>query len=354
MIQEHRIAVIAGDGVGPEVVREGLRVLRTAADQFGFRVRVSEYPFGTEHWLRTGEVFPDAAFAEVRQHDAILLGAIGDPRAPVGLVERGVIGHLRWDLDLYVNLRPIKLYHERFCPLKDKKPEDVDMVIVRENTEDAYVQPPVFEDQGTADEVAWQPMRYTRRGTERIVRYAFELARTRPRRQLALIDKANAVRAQDIYTRVFAEVAKEYPDVKTDHAYIDAACMWMVKNPEWFDVAVTTNLFGDILTDLGAMIQGGMGVAASANLHPGELGLFEPIHGSFPKAAGQNTANPLATIMAVQMMLDFLGEKEAAGAVERAVAELLRGGRVRSLRAGEHRTDEVGGMVVEQLAAVGV
>ena len=352
MPRTHRIAVIAGDGVGPEVVEQGLRVLAVAADRFGFAVELTRYPYGTEHWLRTGEIFPDSATDEILDHDAVLLGAIGDPRAPVGLLERGIIGHLRWDLDLYVNLRPVRLYDARFCPLKDKRPEDVDMVIVRENTEDAYVQPPRFENKGTPDEVASQQMRYTRAGTERIIRYAFELARTRARRKLLLVDKANAVRAQDLYTRVFAELAAHYPDVETDHAYIDAACMWMIKNPEWFDVAVTTNLFGDILTDLGAMIQGGLGLAASANLHPGKLGLFEPIHGSFPRAAGKNIANPLATIGAVGMMLDYLGEKAAAAAVEGALAALLRSGRVRSLRAGEHATDELGDLYLERFHAL--
>ncbi len=349
MSKTHRIAVLAGDGIGPEVVAQGLRVLRAVASQFGFGIDTTAYPFGTDHWLETEEIFPDSAFEEARGHDALLLGAIGDPRAPVGLIERGIIGRLRWDLDLYVNLRPIKLYDSRWCPLKDKKPGDVDMVFVRENTEDAYVHPPVFQDQGGSDEVAEQPMRYTRAGTERIIRYAFEVAKSRPRRQLTLVDKANAIRAQDLYTRVFAEVAKEYPEVKTDHAYIDAACMWMVKNPEWFDVGVTTNLFGDIITDLGAMIQGGMGVAASGNFQPGGFGLFEPIHGSMPKAKGKNTANPVATINAVGMMLDFLGEREAAAAIDGSIAELLRSPRVQGLRAGVHATDEWGDMVLEQL-----
>jgi 3-isopropylmalate dehydrogenase len=353
MSKTYRIAVIAGDGIGPEVTREALRVLRAVCSVLDFQIQLTEYPFGTEHWIKTREVLPESAFEEASRHDAIFLGAIGDPRAPVGLIERGIIGRLRWDLDLYVNLRPIKLYHERFCPLKDKTPADVDMIFVRENTEDAYVQKPVFENEGTPDEVASQSMRYTRRGTERIIRYAFELARTRPRRQLLLIDKANAVRAQDIYTRVFAAISSEYPDVKTDHAYIDAACMWMVKNPEWFDVAVTTNLFGDIITDLGAMIQGGMGIAASGNIHPGKLGLFEPIHGSFPKAAGRNTANPIAAIMAASMMLDFLGEKQAASSVESAVANLLRSGTITSLKAGEHKTDELGDMVVREIEGQG-
>ena len=349
MSRSHRVAVIGGDGVGPEVVREGLRVAHAAGARFGFALETSEYPFGTEHWLATQEVFPDSATTEILEHDAILLGAIGDDRAPVGLIERGVIGHLRWDLDLYVNLRPIKLYDERFCPLKGKTPADVDMVIVRENTEGAYVQKPRFENHGTADEVAIQEMRYTRAGTERIIRYAFEVAMTRPRRKLMLIDKANAVRAQDLYTRVFAEVASEYPDVETDHAYIDAACMWMVKNPEWFDVAVTTNLFGDIITDIGAMVQGGMGVAASANLHPGKLGLFEPIHGSFPRAAGKNIANPLAAIAAVGLMLDYLGHRNAATAVDTAIASLLCSGRIESLSAGAHGTDEIGNMVIAEI-----
>jgi len=350
--RHYKIAVVAGDGVGPEVVREGLRVLDAAALQFGFSVEKTEYPFGTEHWLRTGEIFPDSAFEEVQRHDAILLGAIGDPRAPVGKIERGIIGHLRWDLDLYVNLRPIKLHDARFCPLKDTRPEQVDMVFVRENTEDAYVQKASFENKDTPGEVASQPMLYTRKGTERIIRYAFELARGRPRRKLTLVDKANAVRSQDLYTRVFAEVGREFPEVETDHAYIDAACMWMIKNPDWFDVAVTTNLFGDIITDIGAMIQGGLGIAASGNFHPGKLGLFEPIHGSFPKAAGKNRANPLATISAVGMMLDFLGEKEAARAVDQAVAHLLRSGRIPSLKAGALPTDRLGGMMMEELAGV--
>ncbi len=349
--RKHRIAVVAGDGIGPEVVAQALRVLRAAAERFGFEVELTEYPYGTDHWLKTEEILPDAAFEEIRGHDAIMLGAIGDPRAPIGLIERGIIGRLRWDLDLYVNLRPIKLLDARFCPLKNKGPEDVNMVIVRENTEDAYVQKPTFIDKGTADEVASQPMTYTRKGTERIIRYAFEIARSRPRKHLTLIDKANAVRAQDLYTRVFAEVGEEYPDVETAHLYVDAACMRMVESPESIDTAVTTNLFGDIVTDLGAMLQGGMGVAASANLHPGVLGLFESVHGSFPQAAGKNIANPIATINAVAMMLDYLGESEAAQAVESTVAELLTGGRIRSLEVGEHATDEIGDLVLDALAA---
>jgi 3-isopropylmalate dehydrogenase len=352
-MSQYDIAVIAGDGIGPEVTREALKVLAAAGDVFGFHVRGTEYPFGTNHWLATKELFPDAAFEEVRGMDAVFLGAIGDPRAPVGLVEYGVIMRMRLGLDLFVNLRPVKLYDARLCPLKDKRPEDIDMVIVRENTEDAYTAKPEFVDRGGPDEVASQPMRYTRRGTERIIRYAFDLARSRNKaKKLLLIDKSNAVPAQDLWSRVFAEVAKEYPDVKTEHAYIDAACMWMVKNPEWFDVAVTTNLFGDIITDLGAMIQGGMGIAASGNIHPGSVSLFEPIHGSAPKYAGKNVACPVAAIMAASMMCDYLGEKQAAVAIEKAVFDLLSTRKLKGVGTGDHPTNEVGDLVTAEVRKV--
>jgi 3-isopropylmalate dehydrogenase len=352
----HRIAVIGGDGIGPEVVAEGLKVLAAIAPRHGIRYEAVQYPFSTDRWLATGgehggETLPDGAFAEIQGMDAVLLGAIGDPRAPVGLVEHGVIMRLRVGLDLYVNLRPIKLYDERLCPLKDKTCADVDMVICRENTEDAYTAKAEFTDKGTADEVASQPMRYTRKGTERIIRYAFELARRRNKaKKLLLIDKANAVRAQDLWTRTFAEVAKEYPDIATDHAYIDAACMWMLKNPEWFDVAVTTNLFGDIITDVGAMIQGGLGIAASGNIHPGRVSLFEPIHGSAPKYKGQNVANPVATVMAVAMMLDHLGHPQAGRQIEAAVSGALQGGAIKSLSAGVQRTSEIGDLLSSAVA----
>jgi len=349
---QHEIAVIAGDGIGPEVVAEGWKVMEAAADVFGFRLRKDVYPFGSEHYLATKEIFPDAAFEEVRQHEAIYLGAIGDPRLPVGMIEFGIIAKMRFELDLYINLRPIKLYHERLCPLKDKTVEDVDMIIVRENTEGAYTGIFGFAHKGTALEVASQSMVYTRQGVERAVRYAFDLARKRPRKTLTLIDKANAVRAHDLWTRVFAEVGEQYPDVSREHAYIDAACMWMVKNPEWFDVAVTPNLLGDIITDLGAMIQGGMGIAASGNLHPGSVSLFEPIHGSAPKHAGKNVASPVAAILAGGMMLDYLGEKQAAASIEQSVADLLRDGRLRGVGTGEHPTNEVGDLVAAELRAM--
>jgi 3-isopropylmalate dehydrogenase len=354
MAGDYRIAVIPGDGIGPEVVREALRVLERVASIEGFRVKPTRYPFGAEHFLKTQEVFPDSAFEEVKGHDAILLGAIGDPRVPVGHLEFGIIARLRFGLDLYVNLRPVKLYAEHLCPLKDKRPEHVDFVVVRENTEDAYAGSYGHFKKGTPDEVATQQIIFTRKGVERIVRHAFELTRRRGRaRKLTLIDKANAVRAMELWTRVFEEVGRDYPDVTREHHYIDAACMYVVKNPEWYDVAVTSNMFGDIFTDLAAMIQGGLGIAASGNLHPGRVSLFEPIHGSAPKYAGQNVANPIATIMAVQMMLDYLGESRAARRVEESVAGLLRSRRLPSLGADSgFSTSQVGDLVLGELEKV--
>jgi len=348
-MSEYDIAEIAGDGIGPEVTAEAMKVLDAASEIYGFKLRKTVYPFGTDHYLATEEIFPDKAFEEVKGMNAVFLGAIGDPRVPVGLIEYGIIAKLRFELDLYVNLRPIKLHDDRLCPIKGKTIEDVDMIIVRENTEGAYAGMHGFVHKGQPLEVSTQTMVYTRAGVERVVRYAFEIAKNRPRKQITLIDKANAVRAQDLWTRTFAEVAAEYPDVKTDHAYIDAACMWMIKNPEWFDVAVTPNLFGDIITDLGAVVQGGMGIAASGNIHPGKVSLFEPIHGSAPKHAGKGVASPVAGIIAGSMMLDYLGEKVAAKTIEDSIIDLLRSGKLRGVSTGEHQTAEVGDMVVEAI-----
>src|SRR5688572_8711759 len=348
----HDIAVIAGDGIGPEVVREGLKVLDAAADVHGFRTRVEHMPYGADHYLKTKETFPDSALRAAHDFDAILLGAIGDPRVETGKLERAIISGLRFGLDLYVNLRPVRLYDARFCPLKDRGPEHLDFIVVRENTEDAYAGLGGILKKGSPNEVAVQEMIYTRAGCERVIRYAYDLCRKRAKlHRLTLVDKANAVRAQDIWTRTFAEVGLEYDDVHQDHAYVDAACMWMVKNPEWFDVIVTTNLFGDIITDLGAQLVGGMGIAASGNIHPGRVSMFEPIHGSAPKYAGKNSANPLATVCAVSMMLDHLGETVAAQAVEGAVRTLLTSGRVKSLSAGALPTSVLGDMVADELRA---
>ncbi|MCA9791471.1 MAG: 3-isopropylmalate dehydrogenase [Candidatus Eremiobacteraeota bacterium] len=346
----HRIAVLAGDGIGPEVCVQGLRVLERAAEMTGFSYQTVEYPFGAEHYLASGDLFPQSAFEEVSQCDAIFLGAIGDPRCPPGLLERGIVAKLRFELDLYVNLRPIKLFAEHVCPLKDKTCADVDMLVVRENTEGEYLALGGFARKGTPHEIATLECLYTRMGVERVIRYAFEQARLRPRKKLTLVDKVNAIPAHDLWRRTFAEVGQEYPDIETDGAYVDAAAMWMVKNPEWFDVVVTPNLFGDILTDLGATIQGGMGLAASGNLHPGKVSMFEPIHGSAPRHAGKNIANPLAAILAAAMMCDHLGHSQAARLIEGAVQNLFDQKILTDLSTSSGRkTDEIGDLVLEQL-----
>ncbi len=346
----YKIAVIAGDGIGPEVVDEGLKVLRCVADMEGFNFETKDYPWGAEHYLKTGETHPESAYSEYREMDAILLGAIGDPRIEVGLLEREIIAGVRFTLDLFVNLRPIKCMADHICPIKNKKASDIDMVVVRENTEGAYSQVGGIFKKGTKEEVAIAEMIYTRHGVERVIRYAFELAMTRPRKQLTLCDKANAIRPQDLWTRVFEEVGKEYPEITTDHAYVDAACMWMIKNPEAFDTVVTTNLFGDIITDLGSVLQGGMGVAASGNINPSGVSMFEPIHGSAPKYKGQNKANPIATVAAVAMLLDHLGETSSARKIEAAIEHLIVSKEIPDLssRSGL-RTSEVGDMICATL-----
>lgn len=349
----HRIAVIAGDGVGPEVTAEGLKVLARASKLFDFTYETTEFPFGSEHYLATGELLPEGQLDRFRAFDAILLGAIGDPRLPPGLVERGVIAAIRFGLDLYINLRPIKLYAERLCPIKGKTPADVDMVVVRENTEDLYTGIGGYFKRDTPDEVVIANQIFTRKGCERAIRYAFNLAATRGKqKKLTLVDKANAIEVQSIWRRTVQQVAPDFPGVTFDFAYIDAACMWMVKNPESFDVIVTPNLFGDILTDLGAMVQGGMGIAASGNIHPGQVSLFEPIHGSAPKYKGLNVVSPIAAIAAVGMMLDYLKEQAAATEVERAIASLVSSERIPSLDASSGLgTTQIGDMVCEELAS---
>lgn len=348
----YKIAVIPGDGVGPEVTVEAFKVVDRAASLFGFTYEAKRYPFGADHYLATNEFMPDGQLDEFRRMDAIFLGAIGDPRLPPGLVERGVIAATRFGLDLYINLRPIKLYAEHLCPLKDKKPEDIDMVVVRENTEDLYTGLGGLFKKGTPDEVAIANQIFTRKGCERAVRYAFELAKSRGKaKKLTLVDKANAIEIQQIWRRTVEEVAPEYPEVSFEFAYVDAACMWMVKNPEAFDVIVTPNLFGDIITDLGAMVQGGMGVAASGNIHPGKVSLFEPIHGSAPKYKGQNAVSPIAAISAGGMMLDYIGEKRAAVAIESAIERLLSSKRIPSLDAKSGlKTAQIGDMVAAELS----
>lgn len=332
MTRMRRIAVVPGDGIGPEVVREGLRVLDRIEQLEGLRFERTVYPFGAEHFLKTGEILPEPAFDEIRSHDAVLLGAIGDPRVTPGTLEFGIVAKLRFGLDLYANVRPVKLYDSAFTPLKDKGPEQLDFVVVRENTEDAYAGMWGQFKKGTADEVATQEIIFTRKGVERVLRFAFELCRARARRRsLTLLTKANAIRAMELWTRAFAEIGAEYPDIERRHQYIDAACMFVVTQPEQYDTVVTSNMFGDIFTDLGAALVGGLGLAASANLHPGRTSLFESIHGSAPQFAGQDRANPMATIMAVAMMLEHLGEPRAAARVEGAVVRVLRSGKLPDL-----------------------
>ncbi len=347
-----KIAVIPGDGIGPEVVREGLKVLAAVAGPTGLKYETTEFDWGGERYLEQGEVRPENAVDILREFDAIYLGAVGHPDVPVGLVERKLLLDLRFGLDQYVNLRPIKLYPGVWSPIKDKGPEEIDFVVVRENTEDLYVGTGGFVHYGTPDEVATQVAVYTRRGTERIIRYAFELARSRSKqKKVTVVDKSNVLTyGHDLWRRVFREVGEEYPDIEKDRAYVDAACMWMVKNPEWFDVIVTTNMFGDIITDLGAMIQGGMGVAASGNINPDGTSMFEPIHGSAPKYAGQKKANPIASIGAMQMLLEHAGATEAADRVDKAIASVLGSGKIPDLAAGKcPPTNEIGDMVAQAL-----
>ncbi len=350
-MSSYEIGVLGGDGIGPEVTAEALKALEAVSELEDFTYELVDYPHSGEHYLKTKELVTDDLIDEWRTLDAVLLGAIGHPDVEPGLVERSVILGLRFGLDLYINLRPIKLYTEAFCPLKGKKPEDIDFVVVRENTEGLYSQIGGHLKKNTPDEVAVVNGIYTWKGCERASRYAFELAAKgkttgRPGR-VTLVDKHNAIRAHDVWERAYNAVADDFPDIERDHAYVDACCMWMIKNPEWFDVIVTTNLFGDIITDIGAMLQGGMGIAASANIHPGQTSMFEPIHGSAPKYTGKNVACPLGAIASVSMMLDFLGEISAAQRIDGAMEALLTSGKVKSADARSGiATDAMGDMVV--------
>jgi 3-isopropylmalate dehydrogenase len=349
--RSYRIAVIGGDGIGPEVTSAALTVLDAAETRFGFRTERATLDWSAQGYV-TGRRVTAEMIDPLRSYDAILLGAIGHPDAPRGVPEAEIIFGLRRGLDLYVNLRPVVLYDERLCPLKGRSVADVDLIVVRENTEDVYGRPVNREKEGTPDEAVWSEMRFTRRGTERIVRYAFELARTRPRKRLTLVDKANALRLQDLYRQVFEEIGREYPDVERDAMYVDACSMWLVLHPERFDVIVTTNLFGDIITDLGAAVCGGLGSGASGNIHPGRVSVFEPIHGSAPKYAGQGVASPIGAIGAVGLMLDHVGEREAAKAVDEAIRDGFRSGRVKGVDAGSGRTMEVAEGIARSLERV--
>ncbi|MBN2372321.1 3-isopropylmalate dehydrogenase [bacterium] len=346
----YNIAVIPGDGIGPEVIKEGLKVVQAASEKAGFKFKARHFDFGGDRYIKTGEILPDSAIKELKDMDCIYLGAVGHPDVAPGILEKGLLLRLRFELDQYINLRPIKLYPGVWTPLKDKGPKDIDFVVVRENTEGLYVGIGGFLKKGTPDEVAIQEMINTRKGVERCIRYAYELTRKRNKeKKLTLCDKANVLTyAHNLWQRAFKEVGEEYPDIKQDHAYVDATCMWMIKNPEWFDCIVVCNMFGDIITDLGAIIQGGMGIAASGNINPEGVSMFEPIHGSAPKYAGKGVINPLATISAGQMMLEHLKEYEGSRMIEQAIISLLSSGKIKDLSTKSgYKTHEIGDMVVD-------
>ena len=369
MSKNYKIAVIPGDGTGPEVVAEAVKVLDAAGKKFGFSSEKTYFNWGGEHYLTTGEILPDDAADQLRKFDAVLLGAIGDPRVKPGLLEKGILLRLRFELDQYINLRPIKLYPGVETPIANKGPEDINYVVVRENTGGIYTGIGGSAQTGTKDEVATQAMVYTYKQVERCLRFAFETAKKRHSKenpwkglsaediaagktaQLTLCGKTNVLtHVFGLWERVLKEMAPEYPEVKTAYSHVDAITMWMVKNPEWFDVIVTCNIFGDIITDLGAMTQGGMGIAAGGNINPNGVSMFEPIGGSAPKYTGMGVINPLAAVGAAGMMLDFLGEKEAAAAIDRSIA-FITGNKMKSQAAGKmgYSTGEVGDLVVENL-----
>jgi 3-isopropylmalate dehydrogenase len=352
MAKSYKIAVLPGDGTGPEVTTEALKVLRAAAQKFGFQLNFTSYDFGGERYKRTGETISESSIEELGQHDVIFLGAIGHPDVKPGVLEKGILLRIRFALDQYINLRPVKLYPNVDTPLKDKGPDDIDFVVVRENSEGLYAGAGGVLKKGTADEVAVQESINTRKGVERCLRYSFRLCEKRNKaKKLTLCGKTNVLTfAFDLWERVFYEIAREYPTIKTDYAHVDATCMWMVKNPEWFDVIVTDNMFGDIITDLGAMIQGGMGIAAGGNINPEGVSMFEPIGGSAPKYTGQNVINPMAAIMAGQMLLENIGEDHAAQSLEQAIVKVVSG-KLKSMAAGKmgYSTTQVGDLVADSI-----
>ncbi|MBP8745751.1 MAG: 3-isopropylmalate dehydrogenase [Syntrophorhabdus sp.] len=353
MKNEYSVALLPGDGTGPEVLAEGVKVVQAASHKFGFNTKFTRYDLGGERFKKTGEVLPDSIINELRQHDAIYLGAIGHPEVKPGILEKGILLRLRFELDQYINLRPVKLYEGVDTPLKNKGPKDIDFIVVRENTEGLYAGAGGVLKKGTKDEIATQESINTRKGVERCIRFAFQYTQKRNKsKKLTLCGKTNVLTyAFDLWERAFYEIAKEYPDISTDYAHVDATCMWMVKNPEWFDVIVTDNMFGDIITDLGAIIQGGLGIAAGGNINPEGVSMFEPMGGSAPKYTGKNMINPLAAILAGAMMLEFLDQQAAADSIEIAVQKALKNN-VRSLDAGKMGmgTKELGDLIVQNIA----
>ena len=359
-MKSYKIAVIGGDGTGPEVAVEAVKVIDAAAEKFGFKLDKTDYDVGGERYKKTGEVLPESVLEELKTYDSILLGAIGHPDVKPGILEKGILLRVRFELDQYINLRPVRLYPGVETPVRDKGPKEIDYVVVRENTGGIYTGIGGIQQKGTPHEVAVQANVYNRQQVDRCLRWAFEYTRkygkkargTGKENTLGLVGKTNVLTyVFDLWERAFHEIGeKEYAEIRRDYYHVDATCMWMIKSPEWFDVLVTDNMFGDIITDLGAMTQGGMGIAAGGNINPEGVSMFEPIGGSAPKYTGKNVINPLAAICAVSMMLDQLGETTAAGRVEQAVMTVTST-KLRSMAAGKmgYGTGEVGDLVVQAL-----
>jgi len=373
-MKTHKIALIPGDGIGPEIIAEGRKVIDAAADKENFRIKWTPYPFGADHYLETKELLPEEALKEIAKMDAIYLGALGDPRIQPGILEKGVLLALRFCFDQYVNLRPIKLLEGVECPLKNKTPKDIDFYVVRENTEDFYVgiggRIPEgkskqclevkrslynvkfgLDIEADGDELAYQIGVLSRKGSERVIRYAFELAKKKKRTRVTAVDKANVLtNIYSLWRQVFEQVAKDYKGIDTEYNFVDAITMWFVKQPEWYQVVVAPNMFGDIITDLGAMIQGGLGLAPGGNINPEGISMFEPIHGSAPKYKGMNRANPIATIWAGAMMLDEIGEEKAAADIVKAIEDVIKEGKVRTKDlGGTATTSDMGDAIVAKL-----
>jgi len=383
MKRGYKIAVIRGDGIGPEVISEGEKVLDAVSELEGFELEWIEYPHGAEHYLATGELIGEDTLKELERCDAIYFGSIGDPRVATGVLEQGILLTMRFYFDQYVNLRPVKLLEGVHTPLAGKGPEDIDFVVVRENTEDFYVgiggrakgkrkgrgkkreESEIvrklyhikfgLDIETDADELAYQIGVVTREGCERVMKFAFELARDESKKKVTSVDKANVLtHGYGFWREIFSEVAQEYPEIDTEFNFVDAICMWLVKNPEWYQVVVTPNMFGDIITDLGAMIQGGLGLAPGANINPNGVSMFEPIHGSAPKYKGKGVSNPVATIWAGAMLLKTVGEKSASERVLGAIESVLRKGKVRTYDlGGNSKTSEVGDAIVEEIREQG-
>ena len=353
-MKSYNVAVIGGDGTGPEVTREALKVLAVAGPKFGFKLNYTNYDVGGERYLKTGETLPDSMIEELRKQNAIFLGAIGHPDVKPGILECGILLKARFALDQYINLRPVKLYRTEDCPLKGKEPKDIDFVVIRENTGGIYTGVGGVVQKGTPMEIATQVMIYGRPVVERCMKFAYDYTRRRNRKKmLTLVHKCNVLTyAGDLWVRTHKELGdRDYKDIKQDYNHVDAATMWFVKQPEWYDVIVTENLFGDIITDLAAIIQGGLGVAAGGNINPEGVSMFEPMGGSAPKYTGQNVINPIAAIAAAGMMLDTLGETAAATAIDKAVTGVLNSGKIKSLAAGKMGmgTTQVGDLVASTI-----